>query len=137
MKSKFLLAVAWLFIALATLNGKLAYADMIQTPAVTAMSLACTADNDWNFNDPVCHPRIAGGNAAYGEPTGTTTALPDYCTDGNDWSFNDPSCNPRLAEGKAAFGESAGMTSNLSAYCMAELSGGNDWNFNDPACPKN
>ncbi|MEN6587213.1 MAG: hypothetical protein ABFE02_14330 [Sulfuricella sp.] len=136
MKNKFLLAVAWLFIALATISGKLAYADMAQAPAVTTMSLACTADNDWNFNDALCHPRIAEGKAAYGEPTGMTTALPDRCTDGNDWAFNDPGCNPRRDEGKAAFGESTGMTSNLSTYCLAQLSSGNDWNFKDPDCPK-
>lgn len=136
MKNKFLLAVAWLFIALATLSGKLAYGDMAQTPAVAAMTMACTTDNDWNFNDPVCQTRITEGKAAYGEPAGTTTALPDNCTNGNDWNFNDPDCSPRRGEGKAAFGEATGMTSNLSAYCMAELSGGNDWNFKDLDCPK-
>lgn len=138
MKNKFLLAVAWLFIALATISGKLAYADMAQTSAASTMSLACSADSDWNFNDPVCNPRISEGKAAYGEPTGATTGLPDYCmaqlSYGNDWNFNDPSCNPRRDEGKAAFGESTGRTSVPSSYCMVQQSSGNDWNFHDPAC---
>lgn len=136
MKNKLLVAIAWLFMGLATIGGKLAYADMTQASSAT-MSLACSADSDWNFNDPICHPDIAGGKAAYGEPSmpNVSTQCLAQLSSGNDWNFNDPECNPRLGEGKAAFGESSGMTSNVSSYCLAQLSSGNDWNFNDPYCP--
>lgn len=126
MKSNFLWAAAWLFIAFATFGGRLAYADAMAPAGGVVLNLSC---DDWSYNNSGCRAFLptSSGKAAYGEPArmGMQTAKAGgFC---DDWNF-DQHCRPGLREGKAAFGE---PTRILPAHCTVD---GNDWNYNDPSC---
>lgn len=129
MKSNFLWAAAWLFIAFATFGGRLAYADTMAPSGGVVLNLSC---DDWSYNNPGCRAFLptATGNAAYGEPSGMgmqkAMARGAFC---DDWNF-DSHCRPGIAEGNAAFGE---PTQTLPAHCRVD---GYDWNYQDPACQR-